>query len=248
MKKYSSTFSRGLLLLFACAALCFSQTSAAAETIRIFTGGPAAMKLINQHKAAFDNAGLIVEVRASDSREAAKFLVKGQIDGITSALPPEGTFKAGGLQADASGYKYFIILQTKINAALHPENKVSNLTHDQISGILTGKIKNWKELSGPDRAINILYLKTNFGLLNELRFKYLNGSELIIGDGLTDKDGLLRRLEKDPGAIGLVSGNDDLPTFKPKFIATDLSYPLYFITKKSPASAMDKVYEILQAK
>jgi ABC-type phosphate transport system substrate-binding protein len=229
-------------------AVSFSQTAVSAETVRIFTGGPALIKLILSHKPDFEKAGITVEVRGSDARQAAKFLSGGQIDGITSALPPEATFKAGGLDEKADNYKFFDIYQTKINVALNPANKVDALTHAQVAGILSGKTKSWKELGGDDRQIQVLYLKTNFGLLNEIRTKYLAGGDLKIGEGVTEKDGLLRRLEKDSGAMGVVSGNDDMPNFKPKFIATELSYPLYFITKKAPSAAMEKVYEILKAK
>jgi phosphate transport system substrate-binding protein len=36
---------------------------------------------------------------------------------------------------------------------VNPQNEVSKLTHEQISDIFTGKIKNWKEVGGKDMKV-----------------------------------------------------------------------------------------------
>jgi hypothetical protein len=222
------------------------KSASAGDLVRIFTGGPAAAILINSHKLEFDQAGASVETRVSDASQASKFLVGGQIEGMTSASVPETTFKAAGIYEQADNFKYFEIQRTQIYISVHPNNPVKSFTHDQLVGILSGKIDNWKTINGEDRAIQVLYLKGNFVMLNNFREKYLSGKNILVGDGLTDKDGLVRRIERDPGALGLVSGTNTLPNFKPKFIATDISYPLYFIAKKTPSPAAQKVYDILK--
>ncbi|WP_294150693.1 PstS family phosphate ABC transporter substrate-binding protein [uncultured Selenomonas sp.] len=35
-------------------------------------------------------------------------------------------------------------------------NKVDNLTKDQVVGILTGKIQNWKDVGGDDQKITLI--------------------------------------------------------------------------------------------
>jgi phosphate transport system substrate-binding protein len=42
-----------------------------------------------------------------------------------------------------------------IVAITHPSNTVKNITKDQLKAILTGTIKNWKELGGPDAPIKL---------------------------------------------------------------------------------------------
>ncbi len=44
-----------------------------------------------------------------------------------------------------------------------PKNSVSQLTLDQLAGIFTGKIKNWKEVGGSDAKIVILSREVNSG-------------------------------------------------------------------------------------
>lgn len=46
---------------------------------------------------------------------------------------------------------------------VNPENPVSKLTLDQLAGIFTGKILNWKELGGDDLKIVILSREVNSG-------------------------------------------------------------------------------------
>ena len=46
---------------------------------------------------------------------------------------------------------------------VNPQNKISALTLDQIAGIYTGKITNWKEVGGDDAQIIIVSRDTNSG-------------------------------------------------------------------------------------
>lgn len=46
-----------------------------------------------------------------------------------------------------------IIAFDALAVVVHPANKVSKLTHEQISDIFTGKITNWKEVGGDDLKI-----------------------------------------------------------------------------------------------
>jgi len=58
---------------------------------------------------------------------------------------------------------------------VHPKNKVDNLSIENIKKILTGKIKNWKELGGVDKPIHLIIReskKSGIGLTaRELLFK-----------------------------------------------------------------------------
>lgn len=46
-----------------------------------------------------------------------------------------------------------IIAYDALAVIVHPDNKISKLTHEQISDIFTGKITNWKEVGGDDMKI-----------------------------------------------------------------------------------------------
>lgn len=57
------------------------------------------------------------------------------------------------VQEGGNTLKEVIIAYDAMAVIVNPANKVSNLTREQLEGIFTGKIKNWKELGGEDLKI-----------------------------------------------------------------------------------------------
>lgn len=57
------------------------------------------------------------------------------------------------LQEAKKSTKEVVIAYDALAVVVHPSNKVSNLTREQLEGIFTGKIKNWKEVGGADMKI-----------------------------------------------------------------------------------------------
>ena len=49
----------------------------------------------------------------------------------------------------------YVIGAYSVAVVVHANNPVANLTKDQVTGIFTGAIKNWKEVGGADAAIQI---------------------------------------------------------------------------------------------
>lgn len=68
-------------------------------------------------------------------------------------------------QAKAKGrdVKEFAVGIDALSVAVHPDNKVSQLSIDQLSDIFTSKTKNWKEVGGEDRPIVVLSRERNSG-------------------------------------------------------------------------------------
>ncbi len=59
--------------------------------------------------------------------------------------------------------KKIVVALDGLAVVVHPDNKISELTIDQLAGIFTGKIKNWKELGGHDAKIVLLSREVNSG-------------------------------------------------------------------------------------
>ncbi len=59
--------------------------------------------------------------------------------------------------------KEFKVALDGLAVIVNPKNTVKQLTLDQLAGIFTGKIKNWKEVGGSDSKIVILSREVNSG-------------------------------------------------------------------------------------
>jgi len=86
--------------------------------------------------------------------------------GASRSLKPEE--KAKKLLGTAIGYDAIAVF-------VHKNNLVKNLTKEQVKGIFTGKIKNWKEVGGKDAAI-----KPNTEITGEKRATMLAFQEMAM--------------------------------------------------------------------
>lgn len=95
------------------------------------------------------NPDVKVEVQGTGSSEGIKGVTEGTLDIGDSSRELKPKEKSLGLVDHA-------VAIDVIAFAVHPSNKVKNLTPDQIKGILTGKIGNWKEVGGLDEKIQVV--------------------------------------------------------------------------------------------
>ena len=67
------------------------------------------------------------------------------------------------LQDAGRAVKETIICYDALSIVVNPANKVGKLTREQVEGIYTGKIKNWKEVGGDDMPIVVYARETSSG-------------------------------------------------------------------------------------
>ena len=67
------------------------------------------------------------------------------------------------LQESGKTSKEVIVGYDALSVIVNPANKVSKLTREQIEGIYTGKIKNWKEVGGDDLNIIVYSRESSSG-------------------------------------------------------------------------------------
>lgn len=87
----------------------------------------------------------------------------------------------------------------------HPSNPVKKLTREQLEGLFRGKIKNWKEIGGPDLKVIPYSRETSSGTYeffkeSALRYKnYMNGIMSMPATG-----SVIQSISQTKGAIGYV--------------------------------------------
>lgn len=105
---------------------------------------------------------------------------------------------------------------------VHPENKDTLLTIDQLKGILKGEIKTWNQITKNSAAqtINVVFDKPNSGMI-----RYLNDSLLTLKSlpqncfAVDSNAAVVDYVSKNPNALGLIdvawiSDRDDATTNK----------------------------------
>jgi phosphate transport system substrate-binding protein len=106
--------------------------------------------------------GIKVFVTGSGSGTGIKALIDRTTNIATSSREAKDNEIADGKAKGAILEAYKIALDG-IVPIVHPSNKLSDITLEQLRDIYNGKIKSWKELGGPDRPISVVSRDTSSG-------------------------------------------------------------------------------------
>ncbi len=88
----------------------------------------------------------------------------------------------------------------------HKEVPVDNLTKDQVKGIFTGKITNWKEVGGPDQAVKVVVRDEASGTREMFDEKALGKEKPVAGAIECNSNGIVRQtVSSTPFSIGYIS-------------------------------------------
>ncbi len=113
---------------------------------------------------------------------------------------------------------------------VHPTNKVGNLTLEQLKGIYTGDITNWKQVGGADRKILVVARAGKVSgvgrMLRELVFKNPEQDFTPRAKIVTESAGVEETVEKDPGAIA-VSGVSSAQKRRVKLVRVNGKAPVH---------------------
>ncbi|BDZ66640.1 phosphate ABC transporter substrate-binding protein [Methanobacterium ferruginis] len=135
--------------------------------------------------------------------------------GIKSAQ--DGTANIGtsskNLKANESeGLTQWQIGLDGIAIVVNNENNLTGLTMDQVKGIFTGEITNWKEVGGPDAEINVVIREEGSGTRDAVQEIVLgkdsSGNKVaFVSDAIVQSstEAVQQAVAQDPNAIGFIS-------------------------------------------
>ena len=148
------------------------------------------------------------------------------------------------LQGQGKTVKEVIIAYDALAVIVNPDNKVSNLTREQLEGIFTGKITNWKEVGGDDMKIVPYSRETSSGTYeffkeNVLKNRnYMNGIMSMPATGAIVQS--ISQTKGGIGYIGLAYLNDNV---KPIHVSYDQGKTF---VEPSVANAKNETYPIVR--
>jgi phosphate transport system substrate-binding protein len=109
------------------------------------------------------------------------------------------------MQEAGKAFKETIIAYDALSIIVHPSNTVSQLKREQLEGIYTGKIKNWKEVGGPDLQIIVYSRESSSGTYEFFKEHVLNKKNFVSSAMLMPATGaIMQSVSQTKGAIGYV--------------------------------------------
>lgn len=225
----------------------------AAESITLIGGSTSISTVINPVKAAFEKkTGITLNAIAAGSKIALQKLDAGDSEVATAGHTFEELI--GNIKKDKIALKNPIENLNVIKLAepanysviVNAANPVAKLSKEQLEGIFTGKVTNWKEVGGKDAAILCVVSNLSPGS-NEVFAKTFLGGKKIAIDTLDASNAadLLQNIATNADAIGYlpaamidasVKGIETLPM---------KSSPIIMLTVGKPSPKVQKLADFI---
>jgi len=146
------------------------------------------------------NHEISITVAGGGSGVGIKQVGEGLVDiGNSGRAPKEAEIEKYGLRM----FKWAI---DGVAVVVHPDNPVKAFTYAQLADVFSGKIKNWQELGGPDKGVNVYTRDESSGTREVFWKKGLNKGEITTKANFVVSNGAMKTaVSQDPYAIGYVS-------------------------------------------
>ena len=190
-----------IIVLFALVA--FSQANAQKLKIK---GSDTVLPLtqIEAEEYMKKNAGASIMVTGGGSGVGIAALMNGTTDIAQSSRKLKLDEKLK-LQDAGKAFKETIIAYDALAVIVSPSNKVSQLTREQLEGIFTGKITNWKQVGGNDLKMVVYSRETSSGTYEFFKEHVLKGKNFAPSALLMPATGaIVQSISQTKGAIGYV--------------------------------------------
>jgi phosphate transport system substrate-binding protein len=134
--------------------------------------------------------------------------IKALIDGSTDIADSSRFIKPKEVKLAVEKGKYpvpFAVAYDCIVPVVHPSNNAKNITMAQLKDIYMGKIKNWKEIGGPDRPLVVISRDTSSGTYEVWHKKVWKKERVFPGALLQASNGaVVQAVSKNKNAIGYI--------------------------------------------
>ncbi len=190
--------------LFLSSIVFFSWTSNNLQKSLRVTGSdtclPVLQNVSEQYMKAYPSAS--VTVTGGGSGVGITALMAGTTD-ITMASRRMKMDEKLNMQQGRNPFKEIVFAYDALSVIVHPGNVINQLTMEQLEGIFTGKITNWKELGGEDLNIIIYSRETSSGTYEFFKDKVLGNKNFASSAlMLPATGGIIRSISQTKGAIG----------------------------------------------
>jgi phosphate transport system substrate-binding protein len=197
--------TRTLLVLAITLALCFATTAVWAGNVVIkgsTTVLPIAQKVAEVYMK--QNPDVKISISGGGSGNGIKALIDGSTDIANASRFIKS--KEVALAVEKGRYPVpFAVAYDCIIPVVHPSNNLKNLSMSQLKKIYMGKIKNWKEIGGPDSPVVVISRDTSSGTYEVWHKLVLKKERVFPGALLQASNGaVVQAVAKNKNAVGYI--------------------------------------------
>ncbi|HEY3308165.1 MAG TPA: substrate-binding domain-containing protein [Desulfuromonadaceae bacterium] len=229
-----------------------SVTLSAAEELRIGAGAAPTENVFKPIKAAFEKAtGLTLSVISNGPKQAFLDLDKGNVEAAAAGLSYDEwqklMAKEGNEIKNPAGYQSAVIGKDRIAVITHKDNRIEKLTKEQLQGIFTGKIANWKEVGGKDMPILVVWGTLIPGTNTMFTKIILDGAPATkeVLDATTADD-IKDKVKSNLEAIGIgPAAVVDGQVWSPQ--SPEVARSITLLTKGEPSSKVKKLLDFIKS-
>jgi len=248
MVRQNGQFWRRALVTVACFVAMVGSVSA--EEVKIGTGAAATENIFAKIKEPMEKAnGVKLVVISGGPVQALKDLDAGAVDAAVGGLTfPDWMLmmeKEGYAIPDKSVYKNRVIGKDLVKVMTNKDVTVSSLTKEQLTGLFSGKVKNWSEVGGPDKPVVVILGSKIPGTQGGFQQQILGGVPYTTGavEGTTADD-LKTRVIATPGSVSLAAMAQIDATVNGPSIP-EVGRPITLITKGAPSGGLQKMLDYI---
>jgi len=142
--------------------------------------------------------GAVINVQGGGSSAGIQAAISGvaQIGTSSRELKPE----------EKAQLKPTVIALDAIAIVVHPSNPLKDLSLEQTRRIFAGKVRNWREVGGPDRPVNVVTREEGSGTRGSFQELVMGETDIFPGAIVQDSNGAVRQVvSDDPNAVGYIS-------------------------------------------
>jgi phosphate transport system substrate-binding protein len=243
------------------AAALLATAVAQAQTVDISGSTGVVKEAVDPQLAAIKQAtGIEVKTHAMVSGRGMLALLQGksQMAAVSESLE-DATANAKAAMADAgvtlpipANLEMHEIGREKIAVYVHKDNPVATLSRAQLKDLFSGKVRNWKQVGGPDVPVKLYLSAPGSATRAIVQRQVLDGAEYP-ADAPEFRTALSAMVEvaKDRGglaAAGLLLMEQDKSGKVRPVQMPPLERPIGFITVGKPAEPVQKVIDFLRKK
>ena len=244
MKRFGIAFLACWIFVFM---LCLNGF---AGEIKVGAGAAPANGIFKPIGEHFEKAtGIKLTLLEQGPKIAMQEVMKGTIDAASSGLTVDewvAMMKKKGDAVNRSDIEGVVIGKSRAVVMINKANPVSKLSREQLKGIFSGKIANWKDVGGKDMPIIVVWGQLTPGMNSLFINKALDGITPLkeVLDATTGPD-LRQNVASNDEAIGISASSvaDDTVKVPEQPEATS---DITLVTKGKPSPDVQKLIDFIK--